>query len=300
MNQSVFCECVGWKQSISNINGVSQHSFVLDLCAIDSGEMLVKYLNCNSTTANRYTVKHNGDFAKLYRLTIGDNPTKRFSEAQYLVSHFLGCRFFAEYKTATGKNKIVYSKVISLKPEKPILNDAWTSTGMVKKARKVGNKIPETYRNNTGFSPETYRNNTGFSPDDKTLQPANSLGLEAVFNPIQSPEPRGSNVKRVLLPQEKVFSYSRFENETINEFHNRIIDAHLFTALTDTAQCFYNNRLDVLLKSFGFEKPEAEIVAMKDVIIKYGQEAYLSKLVSQQNNGEWLTEFNGVDQTTWN
>ena len=212
MNQSVLCECVEWKQSISNINGIIQHSFVLDLCVVDTGEMLVKYLNCNSTTPNRYTVKHNGDFAKLYRLTLGSNPTKRFSDAGKLVSHFLDCRFFAEYKKTVAKNKIVYSKVVSLRPEKPILDDAWTSTGMVKKARKVGNKTAES-RWNIG----------GLSVDDKTLQASNSLGLEAVFNPIQSPEPRGNDVKRVL-PQVKFFNYSRFENETINDFHNRVID----------------------------------------------------------------------------
>jgi hypothetical protein len=70
--------------------------------------------------------------------------------------------------------------------------------------------------------------------------------------------------------------------------------------LTDTAQGFYNDRLDVLLKSFGFENLEAETLAMQAVLTKYGQEAYLSKPVSQQNNDEWLAEFNGMEQTTWN
>ena len=208
----VLCECVEWRQGLSNIDGIGQQSFVLDLCIVDSGEMLVKYLNCNSTTPNRFTVKHNGDFAKLYRLTLGSNPTKRFSDTRKLVSHFLGCHFFADYKTATGKNKIAYSKVVSLRPEKPILDDAWTSTGMVKKARKVGNKTAES-RWNIG----------GLSVDDKTLQASNSLGLEAVFNPIQSPEPRGNDVKRVL-PQVKFFNYSRFEIESTDDFHNRVID----------------------------------------------------------------------------
>jgi hypothetical protein len=224
MNQSVLCECVGWKQSISNINGVSQHSFVLDLCVVGTGEMLVKYLNCNSTTPNRFTVKHNGDFPKLYRLTLGSNPTKRFSDAGKLVSHFLGCRFIAQYKTVMGKNKMVYSKVVSLRPEKPILDDAWTSTGMVKKTRKGCHKTAEYPWNIGGLSVDERWNIGGLSVDEKTLQTANSLGLEALFNPIQSPEPRGSNAKRVLLPRGKVFSYSRFENETIDDFHNRVID----------------------------------------------------------------------------
>lgn len=212
MNQSVLCECIQWKQSISNINGIIQHSFVLDLCVVDTGEMLVKYLNCNSSTPNRYTVPHNSDFAKLYRLALGSNPTKRFSDAQYLVGHFLDCRFIAQCKTAVGKNKIAYSKVVSLRPEKPILSDAWTSTGMVKKTRKGSHKPVESPWNILGLS-----------LDDKTLQTSNSLGMEGVFNPIQSPEPRGKKVKRDL-PQMRFFNYSRFENESINDFHNRVLD----------------------------------------------------------------------------
>lgn len=223
MNQAVLCECVEWKQSISNINGIGQQSFVLDLCIVDSGEMLVKYLNCNSTTPNRYTVKHNGDFAKLYRLTLGSNPTKRFSDAGKLVSHFLGCRFYAEYKTAMGKNKMVYSKVVSLRPEKPILSEAWTSTGMVKKARKGSHKPAEYPWNIGGLSVDERWIIGGLSVDEETLQAANSLGLEGVFNPIQSPEPRGNDVKRGL-PQVKFFNYSRFENESTDDFHNRVID----------------------------------------------------------------------------
>ena len=223
MNQSVLCECVEWKQSISNINGIIQHSFVLDLCVVDTGEMLVKYLNCNSTTPNRYTVKHNGDFAKLYRLTLGSNPTKRFSDAGKLVSHFLDCRFFAEYKKTVAKNKIVYSKVVSLRPEKPILNDSWTSTGMVKKTRKGGYKTEEYQRKSSGLLADKQRKSSGLLADCKTLQGANSLGLEAVFNHVQSPEPIGKKVKRAL-PQVKFFNCSRFENESTDDFHNRVID----------------------------------------------------------------------------
>ena len=189
----VLCECVGWKQSLSNIGGIIQQSFVLDLCVVDSGEMLIKYLNCNSTTPNRYTVKHNGDFAKLYRLTLGSNPTKRFSEAGKLVSHFLGCRFHAEYKIAVGNDKKVYLKVVSLRPENPILDAAWTSTGMVKKARKGSHKPAENQRKVSGLLADEQRIISGKTADEKTLQASNSLGLDGVFNHISSPEPRGNS-----------------------------------------------------------------------------------------------------------
>jgi hypothetical protein len=224
MNQTVLCECTDWRQSVSDFEGIGQHSFILDLCVISTGEMLVKYLNCNSTTKNRYTVKHNGDFAKLYRLALGSNPIKRFSEAQHLVSHFLGCRFFAQYTTAIGNDKKVYLKVVSLKPEKAILSDTWTSTGMVKKARKARHKIPETYRNITGDLPETYRNITGKTPDAKTLQAQQTLHREPLFNPTQSPQPISNNAKEVLLPRANFFNYSKLENESTDDFHNRVID----------------------------------------------------------------------------
>lgn len=224
MNQSVLCECVGWKHSLSNIKGIEQHSFILDLCIVDTGEMLVKYLNCNSTTQNRFTVPQNGDFAKLYRLTLGSNPTKRFSEAGKLVSHFLGCRFFAEYKKTIAKNKIVYSKVISLRPEKPILNDSWTSTGMVKKTHKGGHKTEEYQRKSSGLLADKQRIFSGKVADCKSLQASKSLGLEPVFNHVQSPEPISKKVQRELVPRTNFFNYSRFENETIEDFHNRVID----------------------------------------------------------------------------
>ncbi len=47
--------------------------------------------------------------------------------------------------------------------------------------------------------------------------------------------------------------------------------------LTDMAKGFYDERLDVLLHSFGFENIEAESLAMQAVITKLGQAAFLPK-----------------------
>jgi hypothetical protein len=114
--------------------------------------------------------------------------------------------------------------------------------------------------------------------DGETLEASKPLGLDAVFHPTKKHPDQG---------------------KTINTL-DHVCDAPLFINLTDTAQGFYNERLNVLLKNFGFESPEAETLAMQAVSTKYGQTAYLSKPVSQQNNDEWLAEFNGMEQTTWN
>jgi hypothetical protein len=116
------------------------------------------------------------------------------------------------------------------------------------------------------------------SGDGETLEASKSLGLDAVFHPTKKRPDQGKTTNTL----------------------DHVCDADLFVNLTDTAQGFYNERLNVLLKNFGFESPEAETLAMQAVFTKYGQTAYLSKPVSQQTNEEWLAAFNGMEQATWN
>jgi len=72
--------------------------------------------------------------------------------------------------------------------------------------------------------------------------------------------------------------------------------------LTDMAKGFYDERLDVLLHSFGFENIEAESLAMQAVITKLGQAAFLPKKESEQTNDDWLKEFDSLPQEkrVWN
>ena len=282
MQAPVLCECIDTRIGVINTAGGIKPVFIMQLHNESINERLIKYFNCNSTTEHKYKVPHNSDFAKLYRSTLGANPTKRFSTAHQLLNHFAGYWFIANYERAQLKKGQQYFKVTHIEPENPARNDAWTHDGTLKKATKPppfktlenGDEVATSRRQSGENVAKQWRQ----SGDSETLQAANSFGLEPVFNPTKT------------LPN---------QGKTTNT-QDHVLDAQLFINLTDTAKGFYIERLDVLLNSFGFENPEAETLAMGDVIIKYGQAAYLPILVSEQTNDEWLTEFNGVEQTIWN
>ena len=88
MQASLLCECI--ETRIANIQTVAgvKPVFILELYNESREEQFIKYLNCNSTTKGQYKVPHNSDFAKLYRLTLGVNSTKHFSEAHKILHHF--------------------------------------------------------------------------------------------------------------------------------------------------------------------------------------------------------------------
>ena len=282
MQAPVLCECIDTRIGNIPTAGGVKPVFIMQLQNEAIPEPLIKYFNCSRSKSGNHTVPHNSDFAKIYRSTLGDNPTKRFSKAHQLISHLSGYWFIASYESAQSRSLKQYLKVTHIKPENPARNDAWTHDGSLKKA--VKNPPIQTPENGDEMATDWRQSGEKMATDwrrhgdGETLEASNSLGLEAVFHPTKKRPNQGKTTNTL----------------------SHVCDAHLFTTLTDTAKGFYNDRLDVLLKSFGFENPEAEIVAMKDVIIKYGQAAYLPKLASEQTNDEWLTEFNSVEQTIWN
>ena len=110
-HKRIICECIGVRIGVIPTAGGEKPIFIMELHNETINEPLIKYLNCNSKTKDIYTVRHNSDFAKLYRLTLGDNPTKRFSKANQLLQHFLGSWFIAKYEKAADKNGVHYLKV---------------------------------------------------------------------------------------------------------------------------------------------------------------------------------------------
>lgn len=83
----ITCECIGTRIGEIPTKGGVKPVFVVELHTDEISAPIIKYFNCDSQTKGRYTVPHNSDFAKLYRLTLGQNPTKRFSEAHKLLTH---------------------------------------------------------------------------------------------------------------------------------------------------------------------------------------------------------------------
>ena len=282
MQAPILCECIDTRIGTIKTAGGLQPVCIMQLHSDAIPEPLIKFLNCNSVTKGQYKVPPNSDFAKLYRSTLGTNPTKRFSEAHKILRHFSGCWFIAKYERAQLKKGQQYLKVIHIEPENPARNDAWTLDGTLKKTAKKATFMPTESEDNQGIIRGQSGDNQGIirgqSGDGETLDDSNSLGLEAVFHPTKKRPNQGKSTNTL----------------------DHVCDADLFVNLTDTAQGFYNDRLKVLLKNFGFESSEAETLAMQAVSTKYGQAAYLSKQISQQNNDEWLAAFNGMEQATWN
>ena len=282
MQAPILCECIDTRIGTIKTAGGVKPVFIMQLQNEAIPEPLIKYFNCNLSDAGNHTVQHNSDFAKIYRSTLGDNPTKRFSKAHQLISHLSGYWFIASYERAQSRSRKQYLKVVHIEPETPARNDAWTLDGTLKKAAKNspfqtpknGDEVATDWRQSGDKVATDWRQ----SGDGETLEASKPLGLEAIFHPTKKRPDQGKTTNTL----------------------DHVCDAQLFVNLTDTAQGLYNERLNVLLKNFGFESPEAETLAMQAVSTKYGQAAYLSKQISQQNNDEWLAAFNGMEQATWN
>lgn len=275
MQAPALCECIGTRIGAIFTDGGKKPVFIMELRNEAINEPLIKYLNCNSTTKGNYKVPHNSDFAKLYRLTIGDNPTKRFSKAHQLLNHFWGRWFIARYENAELKKGQHYLKVTHIEPETPARNNAWTLGGTLKKTTK---KIPflppengdevATPRRRSGEIMAKNRRQVG---DDETPQAAISLGLEPDFHPTK-----------------------RLNTRTLSHLPtNTAVD--WFLDLPAEAMAFYNERLDILLNNFEFEEVEAVDLAKQATEMQFGEKIAASKL-SKQGVDEWRRDYDGVQQ----
>jgi hypothetical protein len=173
------CICVNTKVGSIAVKGGIKPVFILELVA-DSGELLVKFFNVNKTPKGNYSVNRNSDFGKLYRLTTGKNPIKKFSQCDQLLKHFIGYLFEVQYATALGKHDNVYQKVSSLKPKDPVITDEWTITGHL--IKNVSNK-----GKNQGRTEEKSGKKWGKNGDCNMAQSQVEQGIEAVFDPIRHP-----------------------------------------------------------------------------------------------------------------
>ena len=233
------CQCIDVRMGQSRVQGNKlEPVFIMELYNETSDKKIIKYLNCNrSTNSSNYKVPQNSDFAKLYRSTTGDNPTKRFSKAFQLMDHFLGYWFVAEFKLYKPSKGQEYLKVSHIRPANPARNEAWTLDGTLKKTRrkakftplKVGDKQAIS-RRPTGENEEKCRRPTG---DSETLQTSKSLGLEPVSN-LTNKHPVKSNITNtqdhvlrgspVSNQASRVIDYLQLDGETQSDYFDRVID----------------------------------------------------------------------------
>ena len=148
---SVLCECIDTRICTIRTAGGPQPAFIMELHSDSIPEPLIKFFNCNCTTKGQYKVPHNSAFSKLYRTTLGTNPTKRFSEAHKIFKNFRGYWFIVKYERAQLKKGQLYLKVVHIEPENPARNDAWTLDGTLKKTAKKATFTPTESEDNQGI-----------------------------------------------------------------------------------------------------------------------------------------------------
>jgi hypothetical protein len=182
-NTSIQCACVNAKVGTIAVKSGIKPVFVFEL-ADDQGELLIKFFNSDKTSKGNYTVGRNSDFARLYRLTIGDNPSARFSRADRLLGHFVGHGFLVEYTEAIDKLNNFYRKVTAIKPLNPVVSEGWTVTGhLIKNVSQKSRKLASKCQRDGDFLTKTYQEvGNCDQPQAQMVQ-----GLEQDFNPIQHP-----------------------------------------------------------------------------------------------------------------
>ncbi|WP_341325920.1 hypothetical protein [Methylotuvimicrobium sp. KM2] len=176
MNE-ILCECVDTKIGSIRVKSGKKPVFIFELVS-DTGELFIKFFNANKTPKGNYSVARNSDFARLYRLSTGNNPIKKFSECQKLIKHMSGYMFLASFEAARDRRGNEYNRVIALKPAEPIISGEWTITGhLIKGVRQPGK--------NWGHFGENPGKNWGKTGESNSTSGQVNSGATAVFNPIQ-------------------------------------------------------------------------------------------------------------------
>lgn len=205
-NSLTRCVCVNTKIGNIAVPGGVKPVLILEL-ATDGGEILIKYFNVSQTEKDNYTVPRNSDFARLYRLTTGQNPSARFSRADRLLSHFFGYEFNAEYVPALDKKNNQYLKVTAIRPCAPVDSDAWTITGHLRKSVSSKNKKLEKNWQPIGkILAKTWQ----FSGNCNSTGSQIPQRLEDDFNPIQHPP---SKVKPFKVPTDSRSTYTEEDHD---------------------------------------------------------------------------------------
>lgn len=203
----IICQCVSAKAGDIKISAGVKPILILEL-ADKAGEIYVKFFNADRTPKGNITVGRNSDFAKLYRLAIGENPAARFSRADKLLSHFVGIWFDIKSESAISKRDSEYQRVTGIAPSHPIVLDGWTITGhLIKTARTKPVKNQAIFGQHFGKNQAIF---VQFLGNCNPPQASESTGLADELNPIShSPYQIGT----YHIPIVKIVSYTEGDFE---------------------------------------------------------------------------------------
>lgn len=225
------CECVSAKTATIKTPGGQKPIFILELLT-DDGKEVIKYLNVKKLPSGNYSAAKESDFAKLYRLAIGDNPTKRFSKAQQLLSHFHGVKFIVSFEEHKASNNTLYFKATNIQPAVPIIRDEWTASGQLK-GKPRGHYTRQKQARTIlliGDEMATSRRKSGEDLDiEKPVKPYFNLTSSTNSAPLKhttyNMKPLTHNaVIRDKEGQIWVYEYNRREHETVDAYYDRVIN----------------------------------------------------------------------------
>lgn len=222
------CICVGAKVGQINVRGGMKPVFILDLVAEVNGRQIIKFFNAQKTKAGNYTVSRKSNFAKLYRITVGENPSARFSRANQLLGHLLGKEFIVEYRAVTSTTS--YYKAENIKPVEPIITDQWFPSGILKPNIKVRHNEKLLAKERQLIDKDLAING---QKDDNLLtivsghESATEQGLGTDSNPIQNTtkimKPLPHTTVEKINDKEMVYCYKRNKDETDEDYDERVI-----------------------------------------------------------------------------
>lgn len=231
------CECIGAHISKVNTPGGFKPAITLTLFSHDLNKKMVYFCNAIKATVSKknHSVKPNSNFAKLYRLTTGNNP--KFSKSQQLMKHLIGEWFCCEYSQDKDKNGLPYFKVTSIKPLAPITDGNWLPDGTLIKDKTNSAIKPDNsqHLSGTSLAPNWQQTGTDLAPPSaENLQPERAGAPIQVHKNIY--HPRVDAYKHVPITpisetvneygaRERVFKLERTEGENDDEYFHRVIDA---------------------------------------------------------------------------
>jgi hypothetical protein len=178
------CRCVNTKTGSISTQAGKKPVLILELVTND-GELLIKFFNAELTPKGNHTTDRNSSFAKIYRLTLGENPQARFSRSDKLLGNFVGQYFLVKFEEAVSNKVGNYLRVTDIKPAQPIITDGWTITGhLIKAVRKKSGKNQSIFSQRLGKNQSIFGQ---FSVNDNSTQAQVKSGATDVLNPIQHP-----------------------------------------------------------------------------------------------------------------
>lgn len=130
------CTCIDTRLGTISTKAGERLVFILELLILETEQTVTKFFNVRKTPKGEYSVPHDGDFAKLHRLTTGQYKKARYSRSQQILGHLIAYDFIVEYVNAQSSHGQPYFKAKKIEPVEPIFTDQWYTSGKIKPKKK--------------------------------------------------------------------------------------------------------------------------------------------------------------------